>query len=172
MGIIIGNSIADGSITTPKLAAEAVNSTKIVGSIIPPVGSILPFLKSLSGVPSLPSGWVECNGQTLSDADSPLNGQVIPNLNGGKYLKGAAASGATGGNATHKHQWYYLAGTSTGTRYFLQIGSASATNKGQTYDVNGTAVDVGTTLLQIPGYVDAQNGEPPYYQVVWIIRIK
>jgi len=43
-----------------------------------PVGSILPWAKSLTGVPSLISGgfFVECNGQTLSDAESPLDGQV------------------------------------------------------------------------------------------------
>lgn len=31
--------------------------------------------------PSLPTGWVECTGQTISDADSPINGKVVPNLN-------------------------------------------------------------------------------------------
>ncbi len=32
--------------------------------------------------PELFEGWVECNGQTLSDADSEYNGAVLPDLNG------------------------------------------------------------------------------------------
>lgn len=45
----------------------------------------------------LEEGWVECNGQTLSDADSPYNGTTIPDLNGSNYLlKGDSSSGTTG----------------------------------------------------------------------------
>ncbi len=71
-----------------------------------PIGSIIDWYKSMVGVPALCYGWVECNGQTLSDALSPMNGQVIPNLNGnaggadtfgnGKaavYLRGGTISG-------------------------------------------------------------------------------
>lgn len=59
---------------------------------------------------SLPFGWVECNGQTLSDTQSILNGQVIPNLNvgngTGRFLRGT--TGTTGvaqanQNKTHNH---------------------------------------------------------------------
>ena len=46
-----------------------------------PIWSIVAWHKSLSWTPSLPDGWVECKGQTLSDATSPYNGQVIPDLN-------------------------------------------------------------------------------------------
>jgi hypothetical protein len=72
----------------------------------PPIGSIIAWNKNGGGVPALPVGWVECNGQTLSDAQSPLNGQVIPNLNSGanstfggttnvgRYLRGSTTSGA------------------------------------------------------------------------------
>lgn len=45
----------------------------------------------------LPNNFVECNGQTLSDAESQLNGQVIPNLNGNKnFVSGDLVSGTTG----------------------------------------------------------------------------
>jgi hypothetical protein len=61
-----------------------------------PIGCPIPWLKSLAGVPALPSNWVECNGQTLSDAGSPLNGQTIPNLNGNlNVLYGKSTSGTT-----------------------------------------------------------------------------
>src|SRR3972149_936817 len=65
------------------------------------VGSIKAYAKSFTGVPSnnLTAFWVECNGQTLSDAESPLNGQTIPNLNNaveetyGRFLRGGLTSG-------------------------------------------------------------------------------
>lgn len=67
-----------------------------------PIGAIIAWHKSLTGTPAIPAGWVECNGQTLSDAGSPYNGQVIPNLNGtpsggysggGRFLRGGTTSG-------------------------------------------------------------------------------
>ncbi len=66
--------------------------------ILAPIGSIVAWLKSYANTPALPSGWVECNGQTLSDADSVYNGQAIPNLNGdNRFLRGNSTSGGTGG---------------------------------------------------------------------------
>lgn len=73
-----------------------------------PIGGVIHWLKSFTGVPSLPAGFVECNGQVLSDVASPLNGQTIPNLNasgGGtqRFLRGSTTSGTTGGSETHTH---------------------------------------------------------------------
>jgi hypothetical protein len=74
-----------------------------------PIGVITAFHKSFTNTPTLPWGWVECNGQTLSDTESVFNGQVIPNLNnnggGGsnRFLRGATTSGTTGGSDTHTH---------------------------------------------------------------------
>lgn len=60
---------------------------------IVPIGSIQAWHKDLSGV-SLPDGWVECNGQLLSDPESPLNGETIPDLNGeSRFLRGSSTSG-------------------------------------------------------------------------------
>src|SRR5262245_23216274 len=47
-----------------------------------PVGGVAGYLKSLAQVPVLPGTWVECNGQTISDVDSPLHGVSLPDLNG------------------------------------------------------------------------------------------
>lgn len=61
-----------------------------------PIGTIMSWAKNLTGVPALSGGWVECNGQTLNDPESPLNGQIIPNLNTDGYiLKGDTSSGDT-----------------------------------------------------------------------------
>lgn len=44
-----------------------------------PVGFYMPWEKNLQ--PEIPSWWVEANGQLLSDPDSPLDGQYVPNIN-------------------------------------------------------------------------------------------
>lgn len=59
-----------------------------------PIGSIIAWHKNLTGCPALPAGWVECNGGTLDNPDSPFDGQPIPNLNGDKrFLRGGSESG-------------------------------------------------------------------------------
>ena len=113
---------------------------------IVPIGSIVPWLKSFTGVPALSATtlFVECNGQVLNDPASLLDGQTIPDLNGGnRWVRGNATSGGTGGSA-------------------------------------------GTTQLVIPpgnmiggggGWGNWADGNesarfPPYYDVVWIMRVK
>lgn len=121
-----------------------------VGIGIVPIGAVVAWCKSLTGVPSLLPSFVECNGQVLSDGDSPLNGQTIPNLNasgGGvkRFLRGSATSGTTADNETHTHQpggltnSITLTGAGTATAW---VASASASSL------------------------------PSYYEVVWIMRVK
>lgn len=128
----------------------------VVSQVLPPIGAIIAWAKTLTGVPSLPTGWVECNGQVLSDADSPLNGQMIPNLNnsgGGaanRFLRGATTSGGTGGSETHTHAFAATLGdtdrTGADTNHY---GFSSAT----------TATNSTSTL-------------PSYYSVIWCMRVK
>lgn len=81
-----------------------VKAKSFEGWGIVPIGSIIAWHKNLGGVPSLPDGWVECNGATISDIESPMNGQAVPNLNGattsssgdasyGRFLRGHTSSG-------------------------------------------------------------------------------
>lgn len=42
-----------------------------------------------------PTGWVVCNGQTISDGTSPFNGKVVPDLTG-RFVRGAALSAGYG----------------------------------------------------------------------------
>jgi len=132
-----------------------------------PIGGTSGWLKSFTGVPNLATQgrdeWVEVNGATINDVESPLNGQTLPDLNASnyKFLRGNDTSGGTGGATTgsccHCHTVsyccgyayiYYTYGCSCG--YFLSYISISGTGS---YDVTIATV-------------------PPYYDVVWIIRIK
>ncbi|MEQ1733065.1 MAG: hypothetical protein ABL940_05295 [Bacteroidia bacterium] len=110
-----------------------------------PIGSIQAWAKSMPGTPALPVGWVECNGAVLSDVASPYNGQTIPNLNGtSRFLQGAATSGGTGGSATHSHT-------------FTQTGADYAPDASHFTD--GSIADPSSNL-------------PPFFNVVWIMRVK
>lgn len=53
-----------------------------------PVWSIISWHKSLTWVPSLPNGWVECDGSVISDVASSLNWETTPDLNSQVYSWG------------------------------------------------------------------------------------
>ncbi len=141
-GTLADNS--DTAIPTEKAVKTYVDN-QTVGTV--PVGSVISWLKSFPNTPSLPDNFVECNGQTLSDVDSPYNGQLIPNLNGAsgaikRFLRGSMASGSTGGSDTHSHG--------------LQLGNTTVTSGS-------------------PGYCKGIYGSsnvPSYYEVVWVMRIR
>lgn len=106
-----------------------------------PIGSIISWVKSFTNTPSLPSNFVECNGQTLSDIRSPYNGQTIPNLNGTtdatkRFLRGSTTSGTTGG----------------ADKYSLGVSATGSSGATRAY-----SQDVPTI--------------PPYYEVVMIMRV-
>jgi hypothetical protein len=110
-----------------------------------PIGAVIAWLKDYTNTPSLPSSWVECNGQTLDDEESVYDGQTIPDLNGGnRFLRGSSSSGTTGGSDTHNH----------------------TVNK--TYDDFNTAGSNALTNITL----DAASSLPKYYEVVWIMRVK
>lgn len=118
-----------------------------------PIGSITAWLKSYTNTPALASSWVECNGQTLSDAESVFDGQVIPDLNSTLYfLRGNTTSGSLTGSLTHAHS-----GTTSTAPADETTGSGSLDGTGphsHTFTTNS-----GSSL-------------PPAYDVVWIIKIK
>ena len=125
-----------------------------------PIGGIVPWAKTLTGVPNLAEGWVECDGSTLVDALSPLNGQTIPDLNDGQFLEGRSTSGATGGSATMAH-----------THTKSVMGSASNDQEVAT----GTGVVVEAVTHEHPFTTSAaSNAEnrPPCYTIVWIMRVR
>ena len=110
-----------------------------------PIGSITAWAKNLPGVVAdLPESWVECNGQVLDDPDSPLDGQTIPKLNG---------------DSDDDKRFLRGAATSGGTG-----GSATITLPWASFwntDIGPVAAKPGTYSIL-----------PPYYEVVWIMRVK
>jgi len=129
-----------------------------------PIGGIINWCKSFTGVPTIPDGFLECDGSVINDADSPLNGETLPDLNGdNRFLRGNSTSGGTGGSATHSlitaempaHTHTYPRGTGAGADAVEHRVSTSTT---------------GTTSSAGSG--DPHNNEPQYYDVVYIMRVR
>ena len=109
------------------------------------------WLQNLSGTPALPSNFVQCNGQTITDPQSPYSGSTISNLNGSgaqtqRFLRGSTTSGGTGGSDTNTHYHNIT---------FNQNAAGSSP-----CSANGSTDNTTISIL------------PSYYEVVWIIRIK
>ena len=132
-----------------------------------PVGAIIPWHKSKSGTPSLPEHYVECNGQTINDAESPYDGQTLPDLNGNnRFLRGSTTTGGTGGESTvtltvsempnHSHD--------------IKLGYNDSTYNGVPEDTFEANSETGQT--QSTGGSEAHENKPPYFDVVFIMRIK
>ena len=142
------------------VAAPIVNQIiwKDVGIGIIPIGAIVAYHKDLfTTAPPLLPNYVECNGQVLSDGDSPLDGKTIPNLNVSTYLRGAVASGGTGGSTNHTHQ---ISGYTVNNNYRSSVQS-------------GTGIYVAKNLHNHNiGTKTSTGAEPKYMNVIWIMRIK
>jgi len=128
---------------------DATNIVKSLGVV--PIGGIIAWHKTFANTPALPAQFVECNGQTLSDAASVYNGQVIPNLNGNNnFLRGNSTSGGTGGSTTHTHT--------------VNLATPNTTVSG---DNNNATVASATTYTTA-----SANNTPPYMDMVWVMRSK
>lgn len=120
---------------------------------------------TIYATPALSDNFVECKGQTLSDGDSRFNGATIPDLNGGnRFLRGSSTSGATGGSEEHNHQWF-------GPESWQANGTTQQSMREAGFSVGGDTLwwkgNEGNDL-----YTKNEDTKPPYYEVVWIMRIK
>lgn len=104
---------ANYSLTFPLVAPEA-NQVPISdgsGNLswtrgLLPLGAVIGTFPNLAGAyvtsattTADANGYVQCNGQTLADVTSPMNGAVIPNINNTVFLAGNTTSGTAGGAA-------------------------------------------------------------------------
>jgi microcystin-dependent protein len=133
--------------------------------ILAPIGSVTAWLKSYANTPALPAGWVECNGQALSDSESPYNGQNMPNLNGDhRFLRGNATSGGAGGAETVQLSVDQMPSHS----HYISGNNSQSSETGIEGNVQGSAAySTGAT-----GGDQPHENLPPYYNVVWIMRVK
>jgi len=140
--------------TTAFTAAEAV-----------PIGAVLPFLKTLPNCPAMPTGYLECDGSVVNDADSVFNGVTLPDLNGdNRLLRGNSTSGIEQTQSLSLVQ----AGSSIGGKANPDSSISVGTVAGYALS---TEPGVGTSTWNT-NTEDVEGISTTNYTVVWIIRVK
>jgi len=109
-----------------------------------------PVAYRIFDTPSIPVGWVECNGNVINDALSRWDGLNAPDLNGTpSFMRGNTESGGVGGSETHLHSVSLpLTPTDTGSGAVCYGAATNLINTGNT-----------STL-------------PTYYEVVMIFKTR
>ncbi len=137
MGIQIGT--ADELIPRERIhgvpwAIYSENSRTAFNGI--PIGGIVDWWEPTGE--SMPSGFLECNGQIVNDTRSPINGQAVPDLRG-RFVRGGypSTTGSTGGTTTHLHSTGYSGQHSHG---WIQIEGANPTHT--TWNSDGTTREI------------------------------
>jgi hypothetical protein len=171
-------ALSAGLAAAGPLATQGMAATQKPAGLNP-VGAIVAFCKSYANTPALPDEFVECNGQTLSDAQSVFNGQAIPNLNGAsaatkRFLRGSSTSGTTGGaetvcasiNAKTSGGAITLHGSATCWGWYGDYWDSGSYNFATV--LPNSQAGVGDISMST-GNMSILN---PYYEVVYVMRIK
>lgn len=90
---------------TSYLQSDASGNLSFASIGMLPIGSVIATFPNLAGAYSTSAtttadayGFVKCNGQTISDGTSPMNGSVVPNINNSVFLMGSTTGGSTAGS--------------------------------------------------------------------------
>ena len=147
---------------------------------------------ALTGIISVPSGlismWSGASSAIPSDWKLCDGTNGTPNLVG-KFIKGASTAGGTGGSATHTHTHSLSAASHTLTLAQIPSHSHSKTARGAQYGQTNSTMAPGHTSGGSPtnvtmsysgggqshshilsGSIAAQNNEPPYYELCYIMK--
>ena len=167
-GQVVSAAQINENFASLKAAIEVIPATNAgvtqaqLDQIAAPIGSIMAWHKDLPGSPTIPAGWVQCDGQVLSDADSPYNGMTLPNLNTGAMLIGSATSSSTV--------------TAGGTHLHGVTGTTDAVGNHQHVYIPGPGGAANTTADGGHSHTMSFNSAnaSPFNQmsIVWIMRIK
>ena len=151
-----------GSFSTNSVSAvisASATTTPIAAGILP-VGSVVATFPSLTGAYVCSGttaadvyGFVKCNGQTIADATSPMNGAVIPNINNNIFLRGSTTDNSSGGSTAYTPSGTVsqptVSGTVTqpsfsgnGTSYSTWFSSSTYSHKHTVGSMDGNGMQV------------------------------
>jgi hypothetical protein len=132
-------ALSAGLAAAGPLATQGMAATQHPAGLVP-IGGVIAWLKSFTNVPTLPDEYAELNGQVLSDAQSPFDGQTLPNLEGSAELCPALTSA----NWTVGTGWTF--GTSPNTLIKSSDGTGTAAPTTPLTIVAGTTYKVVITF--------------------------
>lgn len=137
-----------------------------------PIGSIIAWTDNITGTPALPSSFKLCDGSTISDSESPMNGQTLPDLNGDeRFLRGSGTSGTTQADAFQGHRHTVI-------NNYVPLRSDGA--GGNTHTAGTATAVVNASDFVGDPRTDGTNGTPRTasetrpinMSVKWVMRIK
>lgn len=138
-----------------------------------PVGGVVGWMGTMTGVPALGPDFVQANGQKITDTQSPMFGQTLANLNSGSFLQGGSTSGSIGGATSQ-----VLTLSVGGSVGVTVTGSLSATSFTYTTGVSTGLILTSTSFSASTSVFINSTGTttvatlPPFYTTIWSIRIK
>jgi len=160
-----------GQISATKSCIEvgkATSATNLFINIVQddadPIGTVKHVLANITGVPTynVSAFWTLADGTTVSDAESPINGQAVPDLNGlGKFIRSADTAGGTGGSDTmaHTHAVNGSTANNTGDQNYVSAGSSSS-------GVHSHSMNFAS------GAASNEENRPPYHNAIAIVKYK
>jgi len=131
-----------------------------------PVGSIIAWHKDMDGTPELPDNWLECNGQTVFDEQSPYYKDKVPNINNSsRFLRGSVKSGII-----EEQDWKSFSIQNTGPGpYTHDAVTIPKTGINSQFPFGGHWEAPGG---QIKVSFDNSEVRPKNMSVVWIVKIR
>lgn len=142
------------TLNTTTINATTINADSIVAPGIIPLGGVISTFSNLSGSYNCTAttvadsiGFVVCGGQTINDATSPMNGDVIPNINNSVFLMGSSTAGTAGGSNVMTDHIHTNSLTAAGQSYSGNSGSVSST--AHTHSDSNVTGTIGTIVTAI-----------------------
>lgn len=171
------NTFSAGEIVSASLLNENFASlrTAIQSTKEPPIGSIQAWHRDFANTPALPAGWVQCDGQTLIDSESPYDGQVIPDLNGtGRFIRGTSATSGTDQASQNLQHFHYESTMQQDVwlnRTYINWGNG-AVGRGSQWAVDTVTGTPNPSSNQATSSAGGSEARPVNTSMVWIMRIK
>lgn len=139
---------------------------------IVPIGGIIAFLGPME---ELGDGWAICQGQTIKDPKSPLDGLTLPNLTDERFLMGVGPRdkiGATGGDNQIRDEGGIAARTITSGHSDSGAGYAQLSGGSGAVYLPGTSHRHTSDIPGIPPHNHGGDNRPRYCSVWYICRIR
>ena len=146
------------------------------GSASIPIGAVIDWWRPNSTF-AVPDGYMICDGSVVNDAQSPFNGEKLPELRG-RFIRGAGSEsviGKTGGADRHKHTISGSTDSKVVTMHWsnsnMWVGIPGlppweVANKTHEHTTDAHSHGVGSLKNSTQGH------EPPYVQLLKIMRIR
>ena len=162
-------------------ARNDIKELKADLALAAPVGSVIPMFLSPAQIANLAPTWLPADGQKVSDASSPLNGQQLPDLRdrvalGADPAVSVIPSDATNVNGTQSVQFPFSASGTTGPTNMFGFQGRLGTNTPPRFVVDTTVDETSSADhrhdVTVNGTLKGDLPKQPYRKLVYMVRCR